>query len=125
MNNLQNEIESTVIRAAGGLIWRDSATGRQLEVIRRARYGEEWTLPKGKLQPEESWSHAALREVKEETGCEVALGALVGCNAYVKDGKPKLVLFWNMDLAHEGQREDLGEGVSDHFCWLPFKISQP
>lgn len=109
MDKAQNEVESTVIRAAGGLIWRDSASGRQLAVIRRTRHGEEWTLPKGKLHPDEPWSSAALREVKEETGCEVTLSTLAGCNAYVTNGKPKLVLFWNMDLVRDGQPQDSGE----------------
>jgi 8-oxo-dGTP pyrophosphatase MutT (NUDIX family) len=105
----QGEIKSAVIRAAGGVIWRDSPRGREVAVIRRTRHGEEWTLPKGKLQPGESWSEAALREVREETGCEVSLGSLAGCHAYLVDRQPKLVLFWNMELVRAGQPHDSGE----------------
>jgi len=105
----QDEIESSVIRAAGGVIWRDSPRGREVAVIRRTRHGEEWTLPKGKLLAGEPWSQAALREVTEETGCEVSLGSLAGCHAYLVDRQPKLVLFWNMELVHAGQPHDSGE----------------
>lgn len=109
MHTPQDEIESSVIRAAGGVIWRDSPRGRELAVIRRTRHGEEWTLPKGKLQSGESWSQAALREVSEETGCEVTLGSLAGCHAYLADRHPKLVLFWNMELVRAGEPNDSGE----------------
>ncbi len=36
-------------------------------MVHRPRY-DDWTLPKGKLDPEESFEEAALREVEEETG---------------------------------------------------------
>jgi 8-oxo-(d)GTP phosphatase len=109
VDTARDEIESSIIRAAGGVIWRDSPRGREIAVIRRTRHGDEWTLPKGKLQSGESWSQAALREVTEETGCEVTLGPLAGCQAYLVDGKPKLVLFWNMELVRAGQPHDSGE----------------
>lgn len=78
-------------------------------MVRRIRHGEEWTLPKGKLQAGESWSEAAVREVREETGCEVTLGSLAGCLAYLAGRYPKLVLFWNMNLVRAGQPQDSGE----------------
>jgi 8-oxo-dGTP diphosphatase len=109
VDTTRDEIDSSVIRAAGGVIWRDSPRGRKVAVIRRTRYGEEWTLPKGKLRAGESWSQAALREVTEETGCEVTLGSLAGCHAYIAKGHPKLVVFWNMELVRAGQPHDSGE----------------
>jgi 8-oxo-dGTP diphosphatase len=57
-----------VIEAAGGVVWRRSAKGGvKVLLVHRPRY-DDWSLPKGKLDPGESHRHAALREVQEETG---------------------------------------------------------
>lgn len=84
-----------VIRAAGGLIWRHTPDGPRVAVIHRGRYGD-WSLPKGKLQGSESWHEAALREVKEETGCDVRITGPAGAACYEVNGSAKLVLFWSM-----------------------------
>lgn len=84
-----------IIQAAGGLVWRTSPNGREIAVIYRGRY-EDWTLPKGKLNPGENWQEAAVREVKEETGCDVKLESFAGEVNYEVKGVPKIVLFWNM-----------------------------
>jgi len=105
-----------VIQAAGGLIWRDSPQGREVAIIHRARYGD-WTLPKGKLKPGERWQDAALREVGEETGCKVRLGSLAGSVSYTVGDVPKVVLFWNMDLA--GDCEFRPSEEVKQLVWLP------
>ena len=89
--------EPQVIQAAGGLVWRETPQGRSLAVIHRPRH-DDWTLPKGKLFQGESWQEAALREVQEETSCEVRLAGFTGCTCYMTKGAPKVVLFWNMAL---------------------------
>lgn len=94
-----------VIRAAGGLVWRDApdGKGKQIAIIRRSRYaGEGWTLPKGKVKAKDkTWKAAAEREVREETGCRVRVGDFAGCYGYTVRGKPKVVLYWNMNLIGE------------------------
>lgn len=87
---------SRVIFAAGGLVWRQTPHGPEVAVIHRSRYGGDWCLPKGKLKQGESWEEAALREVKEEIGCEVRIASFAGSISYEVDGTPKIVLFWNM-----------------------------
>ena len=57
------------VHAAGGLVVRD---GRVL-LEHRPRY-DDWSLPKGKLEPGEDSEQAAVREVMEETGVRVRLG---------------------------------------------------
>ena len=98
-----------VIHAAGGLLWRTVEGRRELLLIHRTRYGPEWALPKGKLDPGEGWTAAALREVEEETGCQARLGDFAGGNVYRVDGTPKVVLYWHMDLVSEGAIGDVRE----------------
>jgi 8-oxo-dGTP diphosphatase len=70
------------ILAAGGVVWRTGADGQpEFAVIYRPKY-EDWTLPKGKLDPGESFEEAALREVEEETGLRCRLGELAGSTRY-------------------------------------------
>jgi 8-oxo-dGTP diphosphatase len=94
-----NRIEEK-IRAAGGMIWRDSPKGKQIVIIYRNRY-KDWTLPKGKLHAGETWQQAALREVEEETGLKTHLRGFAGAVAYEVDGIPKVVRFWHMKVDQE------------------------
>jgi 8-oxo-dGTP diphosphatase len=103
------------IRAAGGLIWRNSVRGREVAVIHRARYGD-WTLPKGKLKLGEDWRDAAIREVKEETGYDVRLLSFAGSVSYKVKGVPKIVQFWNMMPIGDSKFEPSGE--VDRVTWL-------
>ncbi len=51
----------SVIRAAGGVVVRDSRSGEtEIAVVHRPEY-DDWTLPKGKIEPEESPEDCALR----------------------------------------------------------------
>jgi 8-oxo-dGTP pyrophosphatase MutT (NUDIX family) len=93
---------TSVIRAAGGIVWRRARAAGEIAVVRRARYGEEWTLPKGKLRDGESWEDAAVREVQEETGCSVNRRNFAGGHVYEVGKRPKVVLFWHMSLLREG-----------------------
>jgi 8-oxo-dGTP pyrophosphatase MutT (NUDIX family) len=86
-----------VIFAAGGLVWRGTPQGHEIAVIHRSRYGD-WTLPKGKLEPEESLLEAAVREVREETGCQVRIATFAGAMGYEVRGVPKIVAMWNMEV---------------------------
>jgi len=85
------------VRAAGGVIVRD---GRVL-IVHRASY-DDWSLPKGKLEPGESWEAAALREIEEETGLRCELGREVGRSYYTDArGRQKEVRFFAMTSSGE------------------------
>jgi 8-oxo-dGTP pyrophosphatase MutT (NUDIX family) len=91
-----------IIRAAGGVLWRDGEGGVEVALVHRPRH-DDWTLPKGKLDDGEDETAAALREVAEETGAIVELGPDLGSVDYLvtKDGRtlPKTVRYWGMRYA--------------------------
>ena len=80
-----------MIRAAGGLVLRD---GRVL-LVHRPKY-DDWSFPKGKLEPAEDWQDAAVREVEEETGLLCEPGEEVGRTNYTVRGEPKEVRYFRM-----------------------------
>ena len=92
-----------VILAAGGLVWRDGAGDRELAIVHRPVH-RDWTLPKGKLDPGESWQDAALREVLEETGLKCELGVFAGGATYLTSRGPKVVLYWHMTVLGPQQK---------------------
>ena len=61
-----------------GAVVRDQAD--QLLLIRRGREPSRgsWSLPGGRVEPGETLEQAVVREVREETGLDVRVGAPVG-----------------------------------------------
>ncbi|HLX89660.1 MAG TPA: NUDIX domain-containing protein, partial [Acidimicrobiales bacterium] len=91
---------STLVQAAGGVLLRRSGRRRlEVAVIHRP-VRKDWSLPKGKLEPDETFEGCAVREVLEETGYACVLGAFAGQTQYVdRRGRPKVVAYWFMDPA--------------------------
>ncbi|MEV4127660.1 bifunctional NUDIX hydrolase/histidine phosphatase family protein [Nocardia sp. NPDC049707] len=86
------------IHAAGAVLWRKAATGSdaiEIAVVHRPKY-QDWSLPKGKLDPGETPVLAAVREVGEETGLDCRLGRYLGHVTYPIPGHRKLkrVDYW-------------------------------
>jgi 8-oxo-dGTP diphosphatase len=112
-----------VVRAAGGLLWRaarpsnGSKGGVRLAVIHRP-HRKDWSLPKGKLDDGETWEACALREVREETGCEGRIATFAGAMSYVPRNNPKIVLYWHMELTREGKLEAKFRDEIDEVAWL-------
>jgi 8-oxo-dGTP pyrophosphatase MutT (NUDIX family)/phosphohistidine phosphatase SixA len=61
------------IRAAGAVLWRGTGEALRIALVHRPRY-DDWSLPKGKVDPGETIVATAVREVLEETGFHAILG---------------------------------------------------
>jgi 8-oxo-dGTP diphosphatase len=81
------------VRAAGGVV---SRAPREIIVIHRPKY-DDWTLPKGKAESDETDEDCAVREVEEETGFLCELGAELPTVRY-RDRKDRFkeVRYWAM-----------------------------
>jgi 8-oxo-dGTP diphosphatase len=110
--------ESADIKASGGVVWRRAgAGGVELVVVHRPRY-DDWSLPKGKLDPGESWEDAALREVDEEVGLHCRLGAELPPVAYTdQKGRAKVVRYWLMEPEDDAARFTPNDEV-DEMRWV-------
>lgn len=85
--------EPDLIVAAGAVVVRK---GPEVLLVHRPKY-DDWSFPKGKLDPAEHVTTAAVREVAEETGLDVRLGPPLSTQAYqVRNGwvRPKIVHYW-------------------------------
>src|SRR5437763_1830132 len=69
------------VRAAGAVLWRRAGGSAEVAVVHRPRY-DDWSLPKGKLDPGETIEATAVREVHEETGFRSVLGRYLTRTAY-------------------------------------------
>jgi 8-oxo-dGTP diphosphatase len=102
---------SDEVQAAGGLVVLDG----RVALVHRPKY-DDWTLPKGKLDPGETFEDAALREVWEETGMRCRLGRELPSTHYTdQKGRPKVVRYWRMDV-ESGDFEPNDE--VDELRWL-------
>jgi len=105
-------MEPDEVRAAGGLVVRDG----KVVVVHRPKY-DDWSLPKGKLDPGEGWEDAAVREVEEETGVRARIVAELAPSRYRdRKGRPKTVRWYRMDVVDAGTFEPDAE--VDELRWL-------
>jgi 8-oxo-(d)GTP phosphatase len=119
---------SKIVLAAGGVLWRPGhrESAPDVAVIHRPRY-DDWSLPKGKVDPGETEPVTAVREVFEETGHHVQLGRRVASVSYPIDQRTKKVQYWSArslggSFAPNNEVDDL--------IWLPAvaaikKVSYP
>ncbi len=104
--------------AAGAALWRPSAeTGEPLvAVIHRPRY-DDWSLPKGKIDPGENASAAAVREIFEETGQHSQLGRNLIEVSYPIPQGTKVVHY---RVARGLGGDFVPSDEVDQLAWLPF-----
>lgn len=118
--------ETTSVYAAGALLWRRDEDRMRVLVIHRDRHGD-YSLPKGKVDPGETLPETAAREVREETGYEVVLGAPLGYIEYdLPNGRHKEVHYWTAEVTDEAFRSTSftpNDEVDDQ-QWVPLRKAQ-
>ncbi|BBZ27810.1 8-oxo-dGTP diphosphatase [Mycolicibacterium madagascariense] len=112
-----------IVPAAGAVLWRPadhSATPDApplVAVVHRPRY-DDWSLPKGKVDPGETEPVTAVREVLEETGYASELGRRLAAVSYPIDAGVKHVRYW---VARTLGGEFVPNDEVDELLWLPAK----
>ncbi len=104
------------MKAAGGIVVRAAKKGPKILLVHRPRYND-WSFPKGKLDPGEKFKHAARREVLEETGysCKLHKPSLPSILYKDRNGRRKEVRYWIM-TALSGEFEPNDE--VDLIAWV-------
>jgi 8-oxo-dGTP diphosphatase len=107
--------EAAEVKASGGVVLRRAGGRLEVAVVHRPKY-DDWSFPKGKLDPGESWEEAALREVEEEIGLRCRLGHELPPTSYRDPkGRAKVVRYWLMEPL-DGEFAPSGE--VDEMRWL-------
>lgn len=110
---------STTVRAAGGVVWRpvDGGGPPEIALVHRPRY-DDWSLPKGKLDPGEHPLTAAVREVHEETSVRAVPQLRLPTIRYLTgQGVDKVVHYWSMRAVSWSHREPDDE--IEAVRWVP------
>ena len=106
--------------SAGGIVYRGVPPETEVVLCGRDQDGL-WGLPKGTQEPGENLAQAALREVAEETGLQVAIEREVGSISYwfIAEGVRyhKTVHFYLMSAT--GGSVDQHDWEFDRVQWFP------
>jgi len=120
LNELYQNFKSCFkyIEAAGGLVKNNSD---KILIINRF---DKWDLPKGKVEPGETYQEAAVREVSEECGISkpfIVKQLPSTFHVYEQDGKSYLKRTYWFEMLYRGSQELVPrkeEGITEA-RWLP------
>jgi 8-oxo-(d)GTP phosphatase len=108
------------VLAAGSVVWRRR---EEVLLVHRPRY-DDWSFPKGKLDPGESLPAAALREVAEETGLEIRLGPPLSTQRYPNGDRMKSVHYWvGWSVGSDDVDGYLVNDEIDAVRWVPWEAA--
>ncbi|QNO37931.1 NUDIX hydrolase [Protaetiibacter sp. SSC-01] len=92
------------VLAAGAVCWRVSKKGKPKILLVHRTQHKDVSLPKGKVDPGETLPETAVREIAEETGLIIALGAPLGVVEYqLPGGRDKQVYYWAGEVSDEAR----------------------
>ncbi len=103
------------IVAAGAVVTRMGADETEFLLVYR-KHRDDWTFPKGKVDPGEHLLTAAVREVREETGMAVELGIRLPTQTYEIEGSLKDSHYW---VAKRLAGEFVPSDEVAEIAWLP------
>ena len=114
---MANKDAERKITAAGTVVLRP-VPGREPDVllVHRPRY-DDWSLPKGKIDPDEYLAGCAVRETREEAAVDVRLELPLDRISYPVGGGAKTVSYWRARALHESTHRPDSE--VDEVLWLP------
>lgn len=117
VRRIKNSTDSSNEYSAGGLFFREEKgkltvlLGMEISVSGN----EEWRIPKGTIDENESVVECVKREVKEETGYNAKIVDFIGCAnwSYERDQKiwNETAIFFVLELAQEDQEKHDGTFV--------------
>jgi 8-oxo-dGTP pyrophosphatase MutT (NUDIX family) len=114
---MADRLTADEVRAAGAVVRRSAGSGSRVLLVHRPKY-DDWSFPKGKLEPGEHALLAAVREVAEETALQVTLGRRLRPVHYDNGGVPKRVDYWVASVP--GEPADFEPNCEvDETAWLP------
>lgn len=107
------------MRASGAVVTRK---GGDVLLVHRPKY-DDWSFPKGKLDPGEHTVTAAVREVAEETGLDVRLGPALAPRRYRQsNGRWKSVDYWTARVVGADDVSGYRPNAEiDAVEWVPWK----
>lgn len=108
---------SKAVLAAGAVLWRPNGepSSPEVAIIHRPRY-DDWSLPKGKVDPGETEPVTAVREVHEETGYSSHLGRRLATVSYPVEQGVKKVRYW---AARRVDGQFAPNSEVDELKWMP------
>lgn len=108
---------ATAVYAAGAVLWRPNGdpAAPEIAIVHRPRY-DDWSLPKGKVDPGETEPVTAVREVCEETGYTAHLGRRLASVSYPVEEGIKKVRYW---AARKVGGDFSPNAEVDELKWLP------
>jgi 8-oxo-dGTP diphosphatase len=113
--------QAEVLQAAGALVWKMVDGKARVLLVHRTQH-KDVSLPKGKVDPGETLPHTAVREIAEETGFAVVLGAPLGTVEYrLPNGRDKVVHYWSaeVDAGHAERHSYEANGEIRALEWVP------
>jgi len=112
------------VLASGAVVWRETTGRLETLVVHRPRY-DDWTFPKGKVDPGECLPVTAVRETAEETGVPVRLGVPLATLEYeLNAGGTKRVSYWS---ARPRRNDELAYAPNDEIDgvrWVDIEEAQ-